>query len=112
MSLHPEVARPRELNRVGSFLELTADGTVTVYCGKVELGTGIATALLQIVADELGLPMSQLKIVMADTLLTPDQGTTAGSKTIQQAGIVIRRAACGARCELLERASTLPSTPC
>lgn len=111
MSLHPELTRVRDLNRVETFLELSADGTMTVYCGKVELGTGIATALLQIVADELGLPMSQLKIVMADTALTPDQGTTAGSKTIQQAGIVIRRAAYGARIELLKRASTLLGIP-
>ncbi len=90
---------------VASFLELDSDGTVTIYSGKVELGTGIATALLQIVADELGVPIESIRIVMGDTALTPDQGTTAGSKTLQVAGPLLQRAAIAARRELLERAA-------
>jgi nicotinate dehydrogenase subunit B len=97
--------RTRDAAAVGSFLEIDPDGTVTVYSGKVELGTGIATALAQIVADELGVPFDRVQMVMGDTALTPDQGTTAGSKTIQIAGPLLGRAAAEARRELLDRAA-------
>lgn len=97
--------RNRAAESVDSYLELDANGTVTVYSGKVELGTGVATALMQIVAGELGVPLGQVRIVMGDTALTPDQGTTAGSKTIQIAGPTLRRAAAEARRSLLERAA-------
>ncbi|HYH13318.1 MAG TPA: molybdopterin cofactor-binding domain-containing protein [Thermomicrobiales bacterium] len=97
--------RDREAESVDAFLELDADGNVTVYSGKVELGTGVATALMQVVAGEMGVPLDHVRIVMGDTALTPDQGTTAGSKTIQIAGLVLRRAASEARRSLLERAA-------
>src|SRR5690606_15459708 len=97
--------RRLDTTAVASFLELDSDGTVTIYSGKVELGTGIATALLQIVADELGVPIESIRIVMGDTALTPDQGTTAGSKTLQVAGPPLQRPAIAARRELLERAA-------
>lgn len=97
--------RRLDTTAVASFLELDADGTVTVYAGKVELGTGIATALSQIVADELGVPFESVRIIMGDTALTPDQGTTAGSKTLQVAGPVLQRAASAARRDVLDRAS-------
>jgi nicotinate dehydrogenase subunit B len=92
---------------VGAFLELAPDGVVTVYSGKVELGTGIETALAQIVAEELGVPFDHVRVVMGDTALTPDQGVTAGSKSIQVAGPVLRRAAAEARRELLDRAADI-----
>ncbi|HEV2074461.1 MAG TPA: molybdopterin cofactor-binding domain-containing protein [Thermomicrobiales bacterium] len=97
--------RTRDTVAVGSFLEVDPDGTVNVYSGKVELGTGIATAFAQIVADELGVPFDRIRMVMGDTALTPDQGTTAGSKTVQIAGRLLRRAAAEARRELLDRAA-------
>lgn len=97
--------RTRDADTVDAFLELAPDGTVTVYSGKVELGTGIATALGQIVAEELGIPFGHVRMVIGDTALTPDQGTTAGSKTVQIAGPLLRRAASAARRVLLERAA-------
>jgi nicotinate dehydrogenase subunit B len=97
--------RSRDASTVAAFLEVASDGTVTVYSGKVELGTGIATALVQIVSDELGVPFDHIRMVMGDTALTPDQGTTAGSKTLQIAGPLLRRAADEARRELLDRAA-------
>lgn len=97
--------RPRDTNAVDAFLDVAPDGTVTVYSGKVELGTGIATALSQIVSGELGVAFDRVRIVMGDTALTPDQGTTAGSKTLQVAGPVLRRAAAEARRVLLGRAA-------
>jgi nicotinate dehydrogenase subunit B len=97
--------RTLDTSSVAAFLELDPGGTVTVYSGKVELGTGVATSLLQIVADELRVPFENVRIVQGDTAETPDQGTTAGSKTLQVAGPVLRRAAREARRELLERAA-------
>ena len=66
---------------------------VTVYSGKVDLGTGVRTALAQIVADELDVPFDRVKIVQGDTALTPDQGPTFGSLSIQIGGVQIRQAA-------------------
>ena len=96
--------RSRHLDAISSFIELTADGSVTVFSGKVELGTGIATALAQIVAGELGIAVSQVHLEMGDTGRTPNEGTTAGSKTLQIAGPRLRRAAVAARRELLREA--------
>ena len=105
-------------DRVDGFLALARDGRVTVYSGKVDLGTGVRTALTQIVADELDVPMKQIRIIEGDTALTPDQGTTSGSFSIQIGGMQLRRAAATARRALLRRAaaqigrdvSTLPSS--
>ncbi len=98
--------RDRDTSQVASFVELTAEGDVIVYSGKVELGTGVATAIGQIVAAELRLPLERVRVVMGDTSRTPDQGTTSGSKTLQVAGPVLRHAAILAREELLERAAS------
>jgi nicotinate dehydrogenase subunit B len=99
------LAKPLMLTEVDSFLTIDADGTVTVYSGKVDLGTGVKTALTQIVADELDVPMSSVRIVQGDTLTTPDQGPTFGSLSIQIGGMQIRNAAALARAALLEAAA-------
>src|SRR5258707_12687619 len=78
---------------------------LTVYSGKVDLGTGVATALPQIVADELDVPLNRIKLVQGDTALTPDQGTTWGSLSIQVGGMQLRNAAATARAALLEEAA-------
>jgi CO/xanthine dehydrogenase Mo-binding subunit len=96
---------------VDSLLEIRADGTVTVFTGKVELGTGIRTALAQLVAEELDVPLDRVTMVMGDTWLTPDQGGTTGSKTIQHAGPRLRQAAAQARLVLLTRASERLGVP-
>jgi nicotinate dehydrogenase subunit B len=99
------LAKPLMLTEVDSFLTIDADGAVTVYSGKVDLGTGVKTALTQIVADELDVPMSSVRIVQGDTLTTPDQGPTFGSVSIQIGGMQIRNAAALARAALLEAAA-------
>ena len=91
--------------RVDAFLGIDADGSVLVYSGKVDLGTGVLTALTQIVADELDVPMSHVTVVQGDTALTPDQGTTSGSLSIQNGGMQLRRAAATARRALLQKAA-------
>jgi CO/xanthine dehydrogenase Mo-binding subunit len=88
-----------------SWLAIGADGHVTVFCGKVELGTGVTTGLSQIVAEELDFPVSRIRMIMGDTAIVPDQGTTTGSKTIQMGGPQLRRVAAEARAVLAELAA-------
>ena len=92
-------------DQVDGFLGINADGSVLVYSGKVDLGTGVLTALTQIVAEELDVPMSHVTVVQGDTALTPDQGTTSGSFSIQNGGMQLRRAAATARRALLQTAA-------
>ena len=63
------------------------DGSVTALHGHVDLGTGLRTALTQLVAEELDVDFGRIDMVMGDTLLTLDQGQTAGSLTISNGGI-------------------------
>ncbi|MCS4265640.1 molybdopterin cofactor-binding domain-containing protein [Serratia sp. BIGb0163] len=99
------------LDRVDSFIGLTADGRVTAFNGHVDLGTGIRTALAQIVADEICVPFDQVTVILGDTQRTPDQGPTIASATIQVTSIPLRQAAAQVRQLLLglaARAFALP----
>jgi nicotinate dehydrogenase subunit B len=96
---------------VDGFLAIGADGNVTVYCGKVDLGTGVRTALTQIAAEELDLPIDRIAIVQGDTALTPDQGPTIGNNSIRIGGMQIRQAAATARKALLEMAAQRLGAP-
>jgi CO/xanthine dehydrogenase Mo-binding subunit len=87
------------------WLSFASDGTLTVFSGKVELGTGVRTALAQIVAEELDLPLASIQLVMGDSARTPNEGYTAGSNTIQQSGTALRHAAAEARQALIELAA-------
>src|SRR5271155_4355275 len=93
------------LDQVDTFLAIDEKGMVTVYSGKVELGTGVRTGLTQIVADELDIPMANVNVIQGDTALTPDQGPTYGSLSIQNGGVQIRQAAATARRALLREAA-------
>jgi nicotinate dehydrogenase subunit B len=92
-------------DQVDDWLRIELDGTVTVFSGKVELGTGVKTALAQIVAEELDVEFDQVHMVMGDTGAVPDEGITAGSTTLQIGGFALRKAAAEARLALLEMAS-------
>jgi nicotinate dehydrogenase subunit B len=92
-------------DQVDGFLAIHPDGSITVYSGKVDLGTGVRTALTQIVADELDVSMSHVTVIQGDTALTPDQGTTSGSLSVQNGGMQLRRAAATARRALLAKAA-------
>ncbi len=98
-------AKPVTLTEVDSFLAIDKAGKVTLYTGKVDLGTGIRTALAQMCAEELDVPFNNVSLVTGDTALTPDQGTTWGSLTIQSAGMQIRNASATARNALLDEAA-------
>ena len=96
--------KPVALDQVDSFLAVHKDGSVTMYTGKVDLGTGIRVALPQMVAEELDVALGKVKLIEGDTALTPDQGPTWGSLSIQVAGVQLRQAAATARKALIEMA--------
>jgi nicotinate dehydrogenase subunit B len=98
-------SKPLALTEVDSFLAIDKAGKVTVYSGKVDLGTGVSTALRQIVAEELDVPIARVELIEGDTALTPDQGTTWGSLSIQVGGMQLRQAAAAARQALLAEAA-------
>jgi CO/xanthine dehydrogenase Mo-binding subunit len=100
-------SKPLALTEVDSYLSIDAEGMATIYSGKVDLGTGLRTALAQIAADELDLPIHSVKIVQGDTALTPNQGTTWGSLSIQVGGVQIRQAAAAARRALVDEAARM-----
>ncbi|KRR00090.1 xanthine dehydrogenase family protein molybdopterin-binding subunit [Bradyrhizobium valentinum] len=83
-----------------SWIRIDADGSITVFTGKAELGQGFRTAFQQIAAEELDLPFESLKVITADTKLTANEGYTAGSRSMQDSGTAIQNAAAQVR-ELL-----------
>jgi CO/xanthine dehydrogenase Mo-binding subunit len=68
-------------NQLDGWLSINADGSVTAYTGKCELGHGLYTAQTQLIAEELSVPFSKVKLIQCDTALTPDQGTTSGAQS-------------------------------
>src|SRR5215475_3761544 len=95
-----------QTNRMlNSWIRIGANGKVTVFTGKVELGQGIVTALAQIAAEELEVPLAQVTMVPADTGRTPNEGQTAGSQSIENSGTALRMAGAEVRAILLELAA-------
>jgi len=88
-----------------SWIRIDADGGITVYTGKAELGQGFKTAFQQIAAEELDVPFTSLKVVTADTKLTANEGYTSGSHSMQDSGTAIQNAAAQARAILVEEAA-------
>ena len=80
-----------------AWIRVDADGKVTAFTGKAELGQGIRTALLQVIAEELEIGVQQVTLVTADTNLTVDEGYTAGSHSVQDSGTALRNAAAQVR---------------
>lgn len=83
-----------------AWIKIDADGVVTVFTGKAELGQGIKTAIIQIAAEELEVAPASIHLITADTSLTANEGYTAGSHSVQDSGTAIRNAAAQVR-ELL-----------
>ena len=67
--------------QLDSWIAIGADGRVTAYTGKCELGQGMQTAQTQLIAEELSVPVARVTLVQCDTRMTPDQGTTSGSQS-------------------------------
>src|ERR1700755_1052016 len=98
-------AVPDAAGGVETFIKITADGSVTAFNGHVDLGTGIRTALGQIVAEELDVSFARIVVVLGDTSRVPNQGPTIASETIQITAVPLRKAAAQARHFLLARAA-------
>jgi len=92
-------------NQVAAWIHITEDSIVNVYTGKVEVGQNIRTSLSQLVAEELNIAMSSVKMIMADTDLVPFDFGTFGSLSIPQMGTELRKAAATARQALTEMAA-------
>src|SRR5256884_5936450 len=94
--------------RLDAWIRINADGSATVFTGKVELGQGIVTALAQIAAEELDLPLARVSMISGDTERTPNEGQTAGSQSIENSGTALRLAAAEVRALVLELAPAQP----
>jgi len=102
---------PLTPDQLSSYIAVNADGTVSAYFGKMDMGHGLGVAIGQIVADELDVPFKSVKVVMADTAVTVNQGGASGSTGIQMGGKQLRMAAAEARRTLVEMAAGLLSVP-
>src|SRR5947209_2171461 len=94
-----------------AWIRINADGTATVFTGKVELGQGIVTALAQIAAEELELPLSRINMISGDTARTPNEGQTAGSQSIENSGTAVRMAGAEVRALLVGLAAKRLGAP-
>jgi nicotinate dehydrogenase subunit B len=99
------VVQPSGSGAFETFIKITADGSVTAFNGHVDLGTGIRTALGQIVAEELDVSFARVVVVLGDTTVVPNQGPTIASETIQITAVPLRKAAAQARQYLVGRAA-------
>ncbi len=94
-----------------SWIRIDATGTISVFTGKAELGQGIKTALLQIAAEELRVPVASLHLITADTARAPNEGYTAGSYSVQNSGGAIQIAAAQVREILIAEAARRLNVP-
>jgi len=107
----PKVLRPglpgslKSNPELDSWIRIAPDGAATVFSGKAELGQGIRTALLQVVAEELDLPPHSITFITADTARTPDEGLTAGSHSMQDGGTALANAGANVRMLLTREAA-------
>lgn len=104
-ALETTALKPVQEGLVASYLAIDAKGMVTVYSGKIDFGTGVRTGLAQIAAEELSVPLQNVTIIEGDTSLTPDQGPTYGSQSIELAGQYLRLAAATAREAIIKAAA-------
>ena len=109
----PALRAPKSVAKeaVDSWLSISPDNRITVYSGKVDLGTGTRTALAQMAAEELDVAFERIEMVMGDTATTPDQWMTGANLTISQGGTELRRAAASARKILVDRAAQRLGVP-
>ncbi len=88
-----------------AFLHIGANGRVTLFVGKIEMGQGIITGLPQIAAEQLNVPLERVDCVMGDTELCPFDNDTFGSLSVWRLGPVLHAAAAEARAVLVQMAS-------
>ena len=95
-----QAPRPVEPEKLDSWLAIERNGTVTLFTGRVDLGTGTETVFAQFVSEELDVALDKIRVVMGDTRLTPDQGKTTASLNVVRGSQPVRMAAAQARAVL------------
>ena len=106
MSAHPPLPALLETNpRLDQLVKFTAPGKVTVSTGRVEIGQGVLTAMRQIAAYELDVSLDRIDLQTGDTDLTPNEGYTAGSMSMQYGGVALRLACAEVKGLLLDEAA-------
>jgi CO/xanthine dehydrogenase Mo-binding subunit len=103
--------RPLDAGEVDGLLAIHADGSVTLYTSKVDVGTGVRIAFAQMAAEELGVAPSRVSVIEGDTATCPDQGGTGGSTGLVRGGTEIRAAAATARRALLQMGAAQLNRP-
>src|SRR5258708_29474241 len=102
---------PLTPDQLSSYIAVNADGSVSAYFGKMDMDHGLHVAIAQIVAEELDVPFKSVKVFMADTATSVNQGGASGSTGSQNGGKQMRMAAAEARRVLVEMAAGLLSVP-
>src|SRR5437870_2214330 len=98
-------------NELASYIAVNADGSVSAFFGKMDMGQGLFVAIGQMVAEELDVPFKAVKVIMGDTATSVNQGGASGSTGIQFGGKQMRMAAAEARRVLVEMAAQRLSLP-
>src|SRR5204863_8400345 len=93
--------------RLDQWVSFPAPGQVRVSTGRVEIGQGVLTAMHQIAAEELDVAPERIRLQTGDTDLTPNEGYTAGSQSIQFGGVALRPACAEVRALFLDHAASL-----
>ncbi len=101
----------RRTPQINAWLEVLEEGRVRIFSGKVELGQGIRIAIKQVAAEELDMELDRVEVVLAETGVTPNEGYTAGSGSIQNSAMAVRYAAASARQKIVELAAVQLDVP-
>src|SRR5258705_1158519 len=108
----PHGYHPEELPKeIGAWLHIGEDGTVTGFAGKAEVGQNVRTSLAQTIGDELGVAFASVRMVLADTALTPFDAGTFGSRTTPTITPQLRKVAAAARDLLVAKAAKQWNVP-
>ena len=102
---------PLTPDQLSSYIAVNADGSVSAFFGKMDMGHGLSVAIAQIVAEELDVPFKIVKVFMGDTATSVNQGGASGSTSIQMGGKQMRMAAAEARRVLIEMAAAKLDAP-
>src|SRR5258705_10041274 len=102
---------PLTPDQLSSFIAVNADGSVSAFFGKMDMGQGLFTAIGQMVAEELDVPFKAVKVLMGDTDTSVNQGGASGSTGVQLGGKQMRVAAAEARRVLVDMAAEKLAIP-
>jgi len=102
---------PLTPEQLSSYIAINADGTISAFLGKTDMGQGLFVAIGQMVAEELDVPFKAVTVIMGDTATSVNQGGASGSTGIQRGGRQLRMAAAEARRVLVEMAAARLGLP-